>query len=360
MNSIGQHDIAPQNIWQHRIAHHKSSSYPLIEDHHILSFGFASFANAAFVEAVADREDWNAYSDELTNQGYLPIGRFNRLWNFIVEMKKGDWVVVPLDGGLFSVYRLLTDRPLIPTGMDATRLPATSGEGERIWVDDDGLLCEGDNAVDLGFFREVEPIAVDMERSKYADSRLTSRMKVPHTTLNIGDLKDSVERAIARKEDENPIDLYTDIIHDSAQSVLNRIRENLNADRFESLVRWYLTRVGATSTKSPAKNAPGKSGDADIIAHFKPLRTMIYVQAKYHYNPAQGETGVDAVEQIIDYIEHKQDDTGAQIGWVVSANDKYSEEALEKARENNIELIGGLEFATMLLEAGIADLDLGD
>ena len=274
-------------------------------------------------------------------------------------MKEGDWVVVPLDGGLFSVYRLLTDRPLIPAELDTARLPATSGEDERIWVGDDGLLCEGDNAVDLGFFREVEPIAVNIERSKYADAALTARMKARNTTLNIGNIKSSVERAIAGKKADSPINLYKDIINDSAQKVLNRIQKKLNPDKFERLIKWYFEHIGATNAFILPKNEPNKSGDADILAYFKPLRTTIYVQAKHH----KGEAGGEAVEQITEYIGQKQgpqDETGTQIGWVISSADKYSEEAIKNARENNIELINGLEFATMLLEAGIADLDLGD
>ncbi len=354
------------NIWQHRITHHKSISYPLIKNN-ILSIGFSAFANAEFVKAVsnANKGAWQAYEEAFKNNPDFDksLGRYNHLWHFIYSMRKDDWVVVPLQGGLFSVYKLLTDQPLIPAELDADLLRKIGGDGKPIRINDDGHLCEGDNAniIDLGFFREVEPIAVNMERSKYADARLTSRMKARQTTLEIKDLCDSIERAINGKKNNSPINLYEDIISDSAQRVLKSIRTDLNPDKFEHLIKWYFERIGATNAYIPAKNESGKSGDADIVAHFKPLRTTIYVQAK-HY---EGEADGWAVEQITEYIayisqkQEAQDETGTQIGWVISSADKYSEEAIKNARGNNIELINGLKFATMLLEAGIANLDIG-
>ena len=347
-------------------------SYPLVENN-ILSIGFSQFADTAFVKAVFDanneKDARQVYEAEFKKQKhsnfYKSLGRYNHLWHFIFSMKKDDRVVVPLQGGLFSVYKLLTNQPLIPAELDADLLRKIGGDGKPIRVNDDGHLCEGDNAniIDLGFFREVEPIAVNIERSKYADASLISRMKARQTTLEISDLKCSVERAIEGEKNNSPINLYADIISDSAPKVLESIKNDLYPKKFERLIEWYFERIGATNASILPQKEPGKSGDADILAYFKPLRTTIYVQAKHF----KGEAGGWAVEQITKYIayiidqkQESQDETGTQIGWVISSADEYSEEAIKNARENNIELIDGLEFATMLLEAGIADLNLDD
>jgi len=51
------------------------------------------------------------------------------------------------------------------------------------------------------------------------------------------------------------------------------------------------------------------------------------------------------------------DDGYSKIAWVVSSSDRFSDEAQNMAKETNIQLFDGITFATMLLEAGIANLD---
>ena len=87
-----------------------------------------------------------------------------------------------------------------------------------------------------------------------------------------------------------------------------------------------------------------------------PAELIHYVQAKKH----QGETSQWALNQINDYISHKEessDDGYTKIGWVVSTAKSFSNNCEEKAKIAGVQLINGLQFAQMLLEIGIGDLD---
>ncbi|MDR1592611.1 MAG: restriction endonuclease, partial [Prevotellaceae bacterium] len=82
---------------------------------------------------------------------------------------------------------------------------------------------------------------------------------------------------------------------------------------------------------------------------------IIYTQVKFY----QGETSSWAIEQIVNYKSQKDniDDGYSKIAWVISSSDSFSEEAQKLAKESNIQLFDGVTFATMLLEAGIANLN---
>jgi hypothetical protein len=158
---------------------------------------------------------------------------------------------------------------------------------------------------------------------------------------------------------KRPINLHAQIIEAQSKGLLDRIHDSLNPDKFESLIGWYFRRVGATDVSIPAKNERGKQGDADIVAVFEPLKTIFYVQAKFHRN----ETSDWAAHQVRDYVNGKNqgadtmDDGYARVAWVVSSADSFSEECRSLAKQNGIRLVTGLDLAEMILEAGIHQLD---
>jgi predicted Mrr-cat superfamily restriction endonuclease len=338
--------------WLHRISHHAEVSHPLLSKGY-LSIGWSMFSNADFLEKVraGDRGCFNkAYDD----WGHHPRSRWS-LWKYISEMKSGDLILVP-SWKKFSIYRLVGDRPLISEELnvefeDWNKVPVRKNQA--------GHLCrqvgEDREIVDLGFFWEVEPLHVGLSRDQYADRALTSRMKIRSTTACLNELGESVQKAIAGFSKGAPINLYSSILDNSKNQVLKMIRDDLNPDKFESLVKWYLERNGATSVKIPAKNESGKEGDADVVAVFEGIKTIIYVQAKHH----RGVSSSWALDQVKDYVAHKEglDDGYARIGWVVSSADGYTPECCDAAQEHRVILIDGDEFSRMLLEVGIANLD---
>jgi len=86
------------------------------------------------------------------------------------------------------------------------------------------------------------------------------------------------------------------------------------------------------------------------------LQITIRIQAKFH----KTGTSTDgwAVEQISRYAEQKSMEDGyAYIQWAITTADDFTEEAKNKAVEKNVRLINGLDFAKMLLNAGIDNID---
>ena len=221
------------------------------------------------------------------------------------------------------------------------------------------LVESGEKAtkVDLGFFRRVKLVQGSIPRAGYADAKLTSRMKVRQTNVDITDIRCSVLEAICRHRRQQPIDFGQVIKERCANDVLDVIKEKLNPDAFERLIADYFERQGA-SVRIPPKNERDKQGDADVEATFPHLRLIIYVQAKHH----EGETNEWAVEQIEKYVEHRKlsehDRHYDHVAWVVSTA-TFSEDCRRRVESERaesagaIQLVEGQEFAKMLLDVGI-------
>ena len=341
--------------WLHRISHHAEVAYPLL-DKGFLSIGFSDFSNNSFVSAVCDEnggQRFEEFFDEFW--GVRPRTRYN-LWRFITQMKKGDIVVVP-SWGTFSVYKILEDMAIPVSDIELSGIK--DWHGNIISKKDNGLLFkqidEKSELIDLGFLRKVELIKKDIPRYEYADSSLTSRMKIRTTNADISDLKESIDKALDGIAKGQPINIYAQIIAKTSQSILETIKTELTPDKFESLVKWYFQRIGASEVSIPSKNERGKDGDADVVAVFEPIKTIIYVQAKFH----SGETSSWAIEQIKGYKNQKEtmDDGYSKISWVISSADNFSKESYDYAKEAKVQLIDGKQFTTMLLDAGIVNLD---
>jgi predicted Mrr-cat superfamily restriction endonuclease len=337
-------------IWLHRISHHAETSDPLIKKG-FLTIGFSNFNDTSEFIKNTEEKGWS-YFDSQFQQKYnsLPRSRHS-LWRFIHEMKKGDWVLVPSCGD-FSIYKIADDSALPMQEINFDKLNTWSGEPvTKIG----NYLYENNNIIDLGFFRKVTVIERGISRNEFADSMLTSRMKIRSTNANITDLKDSVEKALTAYKENRPINLHSKIMEESKSIVLSLIQKELNPDKFELLIKWYFEKIGASNVYIPAKNERDKQGDADVVAVFEPIKTIFYVQAKFH----SGETSDWATQQIMEYKENKEkmDDGYSKIGWVVSTSDNFSPQCKDLAKDNNIVLFSGLAVAQMLLDAGIENLD---
>ena len=349
----------------HRISHHAELSYPLLErgilsKRGILSIGWSYFATPEFVSKHRAKE-WKKVPEEMAQTEWARTRSRFGLQRFL-QMNKGDRIVVP-SWGTFHVYDIASDERMIAADLNPHDLHdlktwqghAVRREKSHLYIDDeDGTPRQ----IDLGFFRKVKEVARDIPRSGYADNALTARMKVRQTNVNIDDLQESVDEAIRRYQEEKPINIADSIKKKCRDEVLSRINEELSPDQLEKLIKWYLKRIGASSVEIPAKNAPDKEGDADIVATFEPIRTIIYVQAKHH----EGTTPDWAVDQIDSYVKNKEelgkDDGYTKIPWVVSTGDDFSIDCREKAKQDHVYLIDGKELASRILEAGISDLEL--
>ena len=347
------------NYWLHRINNEVNISYPLLEEKGYLSIGFSDFCDKGFLEQLGNDEiAWDCFENSILEiWGKKTRNRYS-LWRFIKVMKKGDWVVVPEWGGTFSVYELTDDDVLLASD-DSLDLPEKDWNGNKIERDKIyNMLCttdQKDGYYDIGFLRKCKPIECNIPRQEYADMALNSRMRILSMNADISDLKDSIETAVESFRSKKPINLKEKLVEKTVNIWNETIKKVLTPDKYEKLVKWYFTQIGASDVYIPPKNYEGKQGDVDVIATFESLKTIVYVQVKKY----DGETSDWAVQQIVDFSNSKElgsDNYFSQF-WVISSSDFFSEECKNMATANHVRLIDGKEFVQMLLDVGINSLD---
>ena len=344
------------NYWLHRISHECEASYALKENG-FLSIGWGN----KDVTALAAARDWEEEDSYTVFDQIMETDSRSRwyLWYF-AQIKPGDRIVVPEFGGLFSIYEAKDIAYEAKYYKEATEGIKLKWNADRqiTWFGDEMYYAPSireDNRIDIGFLVKVEPIVESVSRYDYADAALTSRMKYRGTTANINDVEESVEKAIAAAKDSTPLNFYESSVEAMADILCNKIQDELTPNKFERLVKWYLEKIGADSVTIPAKNEPGKEeyADADVIVEFERLKYVIYVQAKHH----KAVSGDWAVEQVKRYVEQKGDNDEYNFAsWVISSAD-FSDAAVFYAESNGVRLIDGKEFARMLIDAGIANIN---
>lgn len=347
-----------RKYWLHRISNAYQLSYVFLTKRNLLSIGFADFSNVRLLNRIIDEpKEIDVVFEEIW--GEVSRSRFC-LSRFVCEMKKGDYVIVPRSG-VFDIYEIIGEKPITNDNLELNGVKDLwnneiyygdlEGQGSYLYY----ISNEKKQLLDLGFYWEVKPIALDISRYDYADQFLTSRMKIRQTNANVDDIKDSIETALARFKSNQPINIHNTIIQDNSDEILESIHTNLDADKFEGLVKWYMERIGADYVEIPSKNSSStEEGDADVVAYFEKIKVVVLIQVKKHIS----QTDDWAVEQIKLFEENNVNDEYTVVKWVVSTCDTFSLEAIEKANSNHVRLINGLEFVKMILNCGLQGLDL--
>ncbi len=338
----------------HRISHEGNASYALLEKG-ILTLGWSNFSDTDILEAARE-PGYKRFNPIAESKGEEKTRSRWSMWYF-AKMEKGDKVVVPLYGGLFSVYEVDEVAKNIPDLEQEIKEIYGSWNGHRmIWKDHRLYDEEDERLIDIGFYIMVKSIVSGVPRN-HVTGKLVSRMKIQTTNADISDIGDDVEKAIVAGKEGKPVSLYEQSIEALTKTLKEQIIDILDDIRFEKLIKWYLKRMGAEYSKIAAKNEPGKKdgADVDIIAEFKNLKHIIYIQAKHH----KGETSDWAVHQIKEYYSQKSegDPDYSYARWVISTCDEYSESAIKAAKEYNVRLINGEEFARMLIDLGLLCVD---
>ena len=341
------------NYWLHRCKcgdYAWPFTYELLKKHNYISIGWSDFSNNEIQKRLT--ESWESFEKVFTEKGWgHPRNRTN-LWRFL-RMKQGDVVVVPLERGLFDIYRITDD--IVYNNETFDHNLWVNWYGDRATLNAEGYPAYADGKqIDMGFYRKVEPIKTDISRDDYAPKHLHSRMKIRVTNASINDLAKDVEKVICQ---EKPINLRYSFLSESAKILCKQLQTLMNPDKIERLVQWYMESLGA-SVNVPAKNSTStEEGDADVVATFDKLNGhTILIQVKGH----EDKTNDWAVKQITSYaqtIEHHMEDRSTQL-WVISTCDDFSEKAKRLAEENGVYLVNGLMFAEMLIDNGLYNLPL--
>jgi predicted Mrr-cat superfamily restriction endonuclease len=343
-----------RNYWITRISNNWNFTYPLLEKGYVC-IGWSDFASEEnYISSVRSENGWKYLEDKMNDcWGGIHRNRY-QLWRFIVEMKKGDWIIVPRCK-TFSIYEILEDKPISIRDYKELILDINNVEYSR---NNDGLIIDDDRVVDIGFLRKVRSISTgEIPRYEYADSALVSRLKIMHTIADVTDLSSSIENALDRYVKKTPIDFKGDLC-EIIPLVAKSIQDTLCDRKFEKLIKWYFKKIGASSVEINSRNYKGKESyeDIDITATFNQLKTTFYVQAKHH----KGITSSWAAEQIIKAkeIKERNDAEGdTKIYWALTSAYDFSDECKNIAQKNNIQLVTGKEFASMLIDAGLANIN---
>ena len=339
------------NYWLHRITGGSNGvllSYPLLKEKSILSTGWSDFSIDQFVDKT--KQDGIRHIEECMKRKWHtsspPKNRWN-LYNFICKFKKGDIVVVPMWGGVFSICQIGDDEVLTNES-----LPAEYYTNLGISRHKDGYLYKDNEqkCIDLGFYRKVNVLHYGISRADYADQKLFSRMKIMQTNANISNIRESVDDAIKRKNENRPICIHEELLNATLSVAKRTITDYTQHLKYEKLVEKYLQAIGADDVQKPPQNeSKTEEGDADRVAYFEDLKVAVMVQVKKHSD----KTNAWSVEQITRYLEnHKNEDYNVQL-WVISNANDFSEDAKQKAFENSVRLINGDDFARMILEVGL-------
>ena len=351
--------------WLHRISHHQEVARPLLEKEEgagFLTIGFSDVSNPEFLSKALSASHVDDIDEEMLDLfKYKSKSRFG-IWRFLHEMKPGDRVLVP-SYKAFSIYEIAGDPELI---REVNAVDLKTWNKKPVEKKDNFLFVDNDR-IDLGFFRRVNlhQGAKNISRADYADGPLTARMKIRVTNADISKLKENIDKAVSHHKERKPLSLHSPIMKQAEKLVLENIYKELNPGKFEQLVKWYFKKIGASDAFIPLKTGKDQEGvaDADVIATFESIKTLVYAQVKF-YDP-DSETNQWALEQINEYRKNQlldDDDDYSKIYWVVSTA-KFSEACVNLAKETrqkeqmSLSLINGEEFARMLIDAGIENLD---
>jgi predicted Mrr-cat superfamily restriction endonuclease len=195
-----------------------------------------------------------AYKIE-NNHSAAAFARF--LWEFLKEMKPGDYVVVP-SGGQFYVAEVVGD-----PYYDESHPVAAHRRPVR-WLND------------------KKPIPREL-----ASRALQSRMKARGTLLDTSDLVEDIEKVLEdAKRGETP-NLAEELRARMVEAVRQELTQGrMNPDRFEELVKRMAQAMGAVEAKwVPRRSDQG----ADVIADFQlmgGLLVTVGIQAKF-YQPGK-------------------------------------------------------------------------
>ncbi|ORU00173.1 hypothetical protein D081_1267 [Anaerovibrio sp. JC8] len=339
-----------KRYYLHRISHEDYVSYSLLESGY-LTLGWGYFAGTDILDAVIEGN--MAKFEEITT------GCSRSRWSiwYFAKMNIGDTVVVPLYGGKFSVFKVVElAKSISELETIMSTVKTAWGNNKLTWKEHRIYDDTNNRCIDLGFYIKVEPIVKNVPRS-FVDSKFVSRMKIRVTTADITDIKANVEDGIQAGINNKPILLYEETIDDLVIQVKQSIVKNLDDSKFEKIIKWYLEKCGASLVWIPAKNEAGKvdGADADIIAEFDNLKFTVYVQAKHH----EGDTDEWSVEQIKRYKDQKEtgDEGCTYATWVISSADSFTDRAKILAAEYGVRLVNGNDFARMLIDIGLLDIN---
>lgn len=224
--------------WLHRITGGNNGlflSRRLLRDHCILSTGWSDFSAQSNLNKIRESgltaiEELMQSIWEMNSDSPFPKNRYS-LNRFVNEMKSGDIVIVPLDQAI-SIYRLIDDTIITNENIRERFLKDAKvrREGAR-------LLTSKGEEIDLGFYRKVEPLVLDIPRSSLQKD-LYRKTRTLQTNINISDVANAIEELLIQHPSSSPIE-YVQLVKN-----LKLHLDNTSDDRsFEERINYVFEKM---------------------------------------------------------------------------------------------------------------------
>lgn len=210
-----------RKYWLHRITGGENGwvfSYPLLNDHNIMSIGWSFLSSQDYANSILARgitaidEAYQAEGADLNRNRFC-------LLRFIKEMRSGDVVIIPY-GAYFGIYKI-ADNNIITNETLSQDILDKCG----IFREHSILRTEDGLEIDLGFYRRISPICVNIPRNQYASPDILRHMRTLSTNTRINDpnIKTQIQTTISAFKSGRPF-------------------ENIAVKKNEEYSRWLTTR----------------------------------------------------------------------------------------------------------------------
>lgn len=181
------------NIWIHRTTQLTETAHWLLEQGY-LSIGFSEFSDPEFIKYVC-RENGRQIFEKYVEAQYASLpSACEDLWRFVVEMRKGDKVIVPESAG-YSVYELTEDLAKAIAEVEVSGCRDKNGHPVHT-KDDGGLYAHTGELIDLGFVRRVTLVQKNINPNYGPFSGLTPFLKMDEMIANVSHLGKGLEEEL--------------------------------------------------------------------------------------------------------------------------------------------------------------------
>lgn len=280
---------------------------------------------------------------ELDN-GKNPPRWWNYLYNFMYSMNNGDYILVP-SRGEYYVFQIVSNVLFYDKDEELRKVIKKYEEIEQ----------QGE----FSLFRKVKLIFGPCPRKTMSTGSLTRVMKYQGTNCK---LNEDAKKCLGEYYREGKQITFVDRVKEEVTPILiEQLYSSLTSDTFEALIADYFMGVGADESIVLPKNPTGKESeeDADVEATFEDLKIIIWVQAKQKTKQKTGNVTQEinsAINQIASYkCKHEKDriNKGYKVlTWVVTTASKKDVDETELDLREDVRLIYGEEFSSMLMEVG--------
>ncbi|WP_000844597.1 restriction endonuclease [Leptospira interrogans] len=251
------------------------------------------------------------------------------LWNFIRNMKKDDYVLIPSNNFDFYIAKIISDDL---DYLEEKISEETAFSRKATWLNNG------------------QPIKRNQARSK-----IISRLKVYQTCVDCSDLNNEILELLEDIASNRTSNFEDDLRKDVTKTILNALHtgkiENFG---FERLLKNLFIKLGSRETKIVPRS---KDKGSDLIVEFyifDIVPVQISVQAKHwnESNPVKREE----IEQLKTGIESD----GTNYGLFITSG-IYAQEAMDYVEQLYTEgiiihLIDGLQLSSLLFKESVFDL----